>query len=178
MLSKLDLAQGSEFWTKGRKGFGFVSGNLGRRTSWQQWFCDIRWWKNQHSGALRERPCNSSNTGALWSCRARIQKNGSFVLHGSMGRTASQSLWSCKRKSGIDSFYSVLQRTVLTLNYFETLNALKTRILNFQRDYETVAKPFKWKFTKEDLKNLLLKFDCEQKTAAWKIRHRTFAPEY
>ena len=66
----------------------------------------------------------------------------------------------------VEIYFSVLQRKVLTPSYFENLNDLKTRILNFQRDFESVAKAFKWKFTKEDLKNLLSRFECEQKKAA------------
>ena len=51
-------------------------------------------------------------------------------------------------------------------NDFESLRELEDRILGFQKEYEKVSKPFKWKFTRNDLKNLLSKFDEEQKLAA------------
>jgi hypothetical protein len=46
---------------------------------------------------------------------------------------------------------------VLTPNDFPSLEALKERIYKFQEHYEKVAKPFEWKFTREDLSNVLKK---------------------
>jgi hypothetical protein len=66
----------------------------------------------------------------------------------------------------VEIYFSVLQRKVLTPNDFESLDELKNRILDFQTEYETAAKPFEWKFTREDLKELLSKLDEKQKLAA------------
>jgi len=57
----------------------------------------------------------------------------------------------------IEIYFSILQRKVLTPNYFSSLNVLKEHILNFQNYYEEIAKPFEWKFTRNDLKNLFNK---------------------
>ena len=38
---------------------------------------------------------------------------------------------------------------------FADLASLENRLLEFQSHYEKIAKPFEWKFTKEDLKRLL-----------------------
>jgi hypothetical protein len=66
----------------------------------------------------------------------------------------------------VEIYFSVLQRKVLTPNDFESLSELQDRILAFQELYETIARPFEWKFTREDLKKLLTKFDDTQKLAA------------
>jgi len=66
----------------------------------------------------------------------------------------------------IEIYFSVLQRKVLTPDDFESLEDLRNRILGFQETYETIAKSFEWKFTREDLKKVLTKLDVEQKLAA------------
>jgi hypothetical protein len=58
----------------------------------------------------------------------------------------------------IEIYFSVLQRKALTPNDFESLEALQERLLGFQRYYEQIAKPFAWKFTRNDLDALLNKF--------------------
>jgi len=39
------------------------------------------------------------------------------------------------------------------------LQALAQGILNFQRHYQTIARPFEWRFTRKDLAALLRKLD-------------------
>ena len=56
----------------------------------------------------------------------------------------------------IEIYFSVVQRKVLTPNDFSDLATLKQRLLDFQSRYEEIAKPFKWKFTREDLNRVLL----------------------
>jgi len=60
----------------------------------------------------------------------------------------------------------VLQRKVLTPNDFESLEDLENRIHSFQSIYEEIAKPFKWKFTRKDLKKVLSEIKDKQKLAA------------
>jgi hypothetical protein len=57
----------------------------------------------------------------------------------------------------IEIYFSVVQRKVLTPNDFQDLHEVENRLLQFQAHYEQVAKPFKWKFTREDLKRILSK---------------------
>lgn len=66
----------------------------------------------------------------------------------------------------VEIYFSVLQRKVLTPNDFETIAELESRILGFQKAYEKIAKPFAWKFTREDMKNVLAKVTDDQKMAA------------
>jgi hypothetical protein len=42
---------------------------------------------------------------------------------------------------------------------FPSLEALEERLHGFARYYETIAKPFEWKFTRTDLDSLLDRID-------------------
>jgi len=70
----------------------------------------------------------------------------------------------------IEIYFSILTRKALTPNDFPSLAALEERILGFQYNYENLAKPFQWNFTKKDLRALLKKIEepmtCAQRHAA------------
>jgi hypothetical protein len=69
----------------------------------------------------------------------------------------------------VEIYFSVLQRKALTPNDFDHLEQLEKTILDFQALYEKAAKPFEWKFSREDLRNVLAKFNpnrFQQKMAA------------
>lgn len=55
----------------------------------------------------------------------------------------------------IEIYFSILQRKALTPNDFPSLEALSQRLLAFARHYQTIAKPFEWRFTRRDLADLL-----------------------
>jgi hypothetical protein len=55
----------------------------------------------------------------------------------------------------IEIVFSILQRKVLTPNAFESLFALEDALLAFEQRYMAVAKPFDWKYTRDDLARLL-----------------------
>ena len=59
----------------------------------------------------------------------------------------------------IEIYFSIVQRKVLTPNDFSDLGAVAERLLEFQRYYESIAKPFEWNFTRQDLAQLLSKID-------------------
>jgi hypothetical protein len=59
----------------------------------------------------------------------------------------------------IEVFFSIVQRKVLIPNDFPSLEALERRLLAFQTHYETIAKPFEWRFTRQDLRKLLSRLD-------------------
>jgi hypothetical protein len=64
----------------------------------------------------------------------------------------------------IEIYFSIVQRKVLNPNDFPDLETLNDQLLYFQNYYEEIAKPFDWKFTKNDLNNILKKLkkdDCE-----------------
>lgn len=55
----------------------------------------------------------------------------------------------------IEIVFSILQRKVLTPNAFESLFELEDALLAFEQRYRAVAKPFDWKYTRDDLSRLL-----------------------
>jgi len=57
----------------------------------------------------------------------------------------------------VELLFSIVQRKVLTPNDFPGLEALETAILTFQDLYNEIAKPIKWRYSKEDLKKTLSK---------------------
>ena len=57
----------------------------------------------------------------------------------------------------IEIYFSILQRKVLTPNDFKSLGSLKQTIYAFQERFSKLAQPFKWKFTRDDLRRYLNK---------------------
>lgn len=61
----------------------------------------------------------------------------------------------------IEIYFSIVQRKALTPNDFESLAAVEHRLLAFQGYYESLATPFEWRFTKDDLAALMRKLDAK-----------------
>ena len=57
----------------------------------------------------------------------------------------------------VEIYFSIVQRKVLKPCDFKDLEALEVRILQFQEEYESIAKPFKWTFTRDDLYAIMRK---------------------
>jgi hypothetical protein len=57
----------------------------------------------------------------------------------------------------IEIYFSIVQRKVLTPNDFQSVQEIADALQRFERHYETIARPFQWKFTRRDLANLLNK---------------------
>jgi hypothetical protein len=55
----------------------------------------------------------------------------------------------------IEIYFSIVQRKALTPNDFPCLEAVAERLSGFERYYESIARPFEWKFTRADLNALL-----------------------
>jgi len=60
----------------------------------------------------------------------------------------------------IEIYFSIVQRKALTPNDFSSLDDVESRLLRFQQYYETIAKPFEWKFSRADLDDLVKKMDA------------------
>src|SRR5215217_4700015 len=56
-------------------------------------------------------------------------------------------------------YFSIVQRKVLQPNDFADLDALEQRLLAFGRRYQQIAAPFEWKFTRDDLDQVLARLD-------------------
>jgi hypothetical protein len=65
----------------------------------------------------------------------------------------------------IEIYFSVVQRKVLTPNEWLNLDQVREALLGFERYYATIASPFKWDFTKEDLHRILAKTATRTETA-------------
>lgn len=55
----------------------------------------------------------------------------------------------------IEIYFSITQRKVLTPNDFDSLAAVAQRLTEFEHLYNQIAKPFGWKFTRQNLNQLL-----------------------
>lgn len=60
----------------------------------------------------------------------------------------------------VEIYFSIVQRKVLTPNDFPSLDALAERLLDFQYYWEAAAKPFEWRFSRQDLNDLLNKLNA------------------
>jgi hypothetical protein len=65
----------------------------------------------------------------------------------------------------VEIYFSVVQRKALTPNDLTSLTALRDRLLAFQEHYAAVAKPFQWRFTRQDLADLLQRLHSEKRAA-------------
>jgi len=62
----------------------------------------------------------------------------------------------------VEIYFSIVQRKALTPADFDDLEAVQQRLLDFQTRYERQAKPFEWKFSRDDLDKLLRKLKLEE----------------
>jgi hypothetical protein len=90
----------------------------------------------------------SSHRGARCIARFGEKYKNLVVVHGPI-----HASWL----NQIEIYFSILQRKALTPNDFPSLAAVEERLIGFQSYYETIAKPFEWKFTRGDLNALLNK---------------------
>jgi len=59
----------------------------------------------------------------------------------------------------IEIYFSIVQRKALTPNDFQSLEDVEERLLAFQGYYESIATPFEWRFTRDDLATLMQRLD-------------------
>jgi DDE superfamily endonuclease len=62
-------------------------------------------------------------------------------------------------------YFSVVQRKVVNPNDFFDLAEIEERLAAFEQRYNTVATPFDWKFTRDDLNDLLKRIAAHERTA-------------
>jgi len=97
----------------------------------------------------------SSHRGAAAIARLQSQFPRLTLVHGPV-----HASWL----NQIEIYFSIIQRKVLSPNDFSGLDALAERLLEFQYYWEATAKPFEWKFTRQDLVKVLSK--CTHQLAA------------
>ena len=90
----------------------------------------------------------SSHRGKGCAERLRAKYSNLVVVNGPV---------HASRLNQIEIYFSIVQRKALTPNDFSSLEAVEQRLIGFQHHYELIAKPFQWKFTRNDLARLLEK---------------------
>jgi hypothetical protein len=75
----------------------------------------------------------------------------------------------------VEIYFSIVQRKALTPNDFNSLTALKERLLSFQDHYPSAAKPFQWRFTRQNLRSLLDRLAAHTKAPD---RHENTSPNF
>jgi hypothetical protein len=63
-------------------------------------------------------------------------------------------------------YFSVVQRKVVTPNDFYDLTDVEDRLLAFQNLNNAAARPFKWKYTTDDLNDLLARLTAHERTTS------------
>jgi hypothetical protein len=62
----------------------------------------------------------------------------------------------------IEIYFSIVQRKVLMPNDFESLEAVASSLRDYERKYEAAARPFRWKFGRDDLASLMEKLGTNE----------------
>ena len=94
-----------------------------------------------------------------WKIRPCLASRGELIL---FRRREGDPSWL----NQIEVYFSIVQRKALTPNDLDSLDAARDRLIGFQRHYEAVAKPLKWKFTRAALAQFLADLDAADKAAA------------
>ena len=62
----------------------------------------------------------------------------------------------------IELYFSIVQRKALTPNDFGSLAELEQRLRGYGRHWRTIAEPFEWSFTRQDLERVLAKIAAHE----------------
>ena len=103
-----------------------------------------------------------TDNGSSHRGRVSVQRLSEWYPNAIQVHTPVHASWL----NQIEIYFSVVQRKVLTPNDFADLQEVKARLLDFQARYEQYAKPFEWKFTRDDLKALLAKLAAREDQTA------------
>jgi hypothetical protein len=100
---------------------------------------------------MRRAPCSES-----WITDRRIEgRNPSSLRQAHPRAVAIHGPVHASWLNQIEIYFSIVQRKVLTPNDFPCLEAVAERLSGFERYYESIGRPFEWKFTRADLTTLL-----------------------
>jgi len=99
----------------------------------------------------------SSHRGQACVARLRQQWPSIIAVH-----TPVHASWL----NQVEIYFSIVQRKVLTPNDFRSLAELEDRLLRFQDHYAAAARPFQWKFTRQNLDALLARLQAQEQLLA------------
>ena len=66
----------------------------------------------------------------------------------------------------IEVYFSVVQRKVVSPNDFTDLAEVEQRLIDFEQRYNATATPFRWRFTRDDLHDLLARISHHEQQEA------------
>jgi hypothetical protein len=98
----------------------------------------------------------SSHQGPRATERLQIRWPNLIVVH-----TPVHASWL----NQIEVYFSIVQRKALTPADFTSLADVEARLLGFQQRYETIAHPFQWAFTRQDLARVLARIAARETVA-------------
>ena len=144
-LAALDVHR-AKLSGRGEKHTGMVPfGRLVTQVMTQPPYCDARrvFWIMDNGSSHRGAPCVR---------RLQAVYPNLIPVHGPV-----HASWL----NQIEIYFSIVQRKALTPNDFSSLTEVEERLLDFQDYYESIGTPFEWKFTRDDLADLLKKLDAK-----------------
>lgn len=77
----------------------------------------------------------------------------------------------------VEIYFSVVQRKVVSPNDFTDLTEVEQRLADFEARYNATATPFDWKFTRDDLRDLLARIDRHEQDQQEKHETATRVPQ-
>lgn len=108
------------------------------------------------------------DNGSSHRGQAAIDRLAKRFPHAVMVHTPVHASWL----NQVEIFFSVVQRKVVSPNDFTDLAEVEQRLAEFEKRYNATAKPFGWKFTRDDLHDLLTRISHhEQQQASTELSH-------
>jgi len=95
----------------------------------------------------------SDHRGQASADRLRAAHPNAILIH-----TPVHASWL----NQVEIFFSVIQKKVVSPNDFASLDDLSATLLAFTERYNQTAKPFNWKFTADDLTDLLTRINARE----------------
>ena len=121
---------------------------------------------NDGSPSARRTLARASQTAAAHGPPCHIPATRSAPARWRRAQARSPGLVHSSWLNQCEIYFSVIQRKVLTPNDFVDLDEVEQRLLAFERRYEAAATPFEWKFTKQDLADLMKRLAAEPQRQA------------
>jgi hypothetical protein len=91
------------------------------------------------------------DNGSSHRGKAAIQRLAQRFPNAVMVHTPVHASWL----NQVEIYFSVVQRKAVSPNDFTDLDEVEQRLAAFEKRYNAAALPFRWKFTREDLHDLL-----------------------
>lgn len=102
------------------------------------------------------------DNGSSHRGRAAIDRLAKRFPNAVMVHTPVHASWL----NQIEVYFSVVQRKVVSPNDFTDLREVEQRLAGFEQRYNATATPFRWKFTRHDLHDLLARISHHEQQDA------------